>query len=182
MLERSTTPETEQVVLGYLEESIRSGWHPPRDALKRLLASLSEPARTRLESVLQISPAKYRGPASTTRREFLPLLEGGNAERGRAVFLSSKAACSTCHRVGTSGGQIGPDLTTIGAIRAGRDLIESIVFPSSTIAQGFEQYTVITTEGRAISGTMARQNDRHNRIARFERRGDAHCAESKLKR
>ena len=41
MLERSTTPKTEPVVLGYLEESIRGGWRPPRDALKRLLASLS---------------------------------------------------------------------------------------------------------------------------------------------
>ena len=156
MLERSTTPETEQVVLGYLED-VHSQWlASAADALKRLHASLSEPARPHLESALQIA---HQSIADQQARltEFLPLLEGGNAERGRAVFLSSKVACSTCHRVGTSGGQIGPDLTTIGAIRAGRDLIESIVFPSSTIAQGFEPYTIITTEGRVISGTMARQ-------------------------
>ena len=89
--------------------------------------------------------------------DYLPLLEGGNAERGREVFLSRKAACSTCHRVGSDGGEIGPDLTKIGAIRAGRDLIESIVFPSSTIAQEFEQYAAITTDGRVISGIMVRQ-------------------------
>ena len=99
------------------------------------------------------------GPQEQQARlaEYLPLLEGGNAQRGRAVFLSKKTACSTCHRVGREGGQIGPDLTTIGAIRAGRDILESIVFPSSTIAQEFEQYLVVTTEGRVISGLMARQ-------------------------
>jgi putative heme-binding domain-containing protein len=89
--------------------------------------------------------------------EFLSLLEGGNAGRGRTVFFSSKTACSTCHQVSSEGGRIGPDLTTIGAIRAGRDMIESIVFPSSTIAQEFEPYTVVTTDGRAISGILAGQ-------------------------
>jgi putative heme-binding domain-containing protein len=91
--------------------------------------------------------------------DLLPLLDGGNADRGRSVFLSSKTACSTCHRVGSEGGHIGPDLTTIGAIRAGRDILESIVFPSSTIAQQFDQYSVITSDGRAISGIMAQQTD-----------------------
>ena len=38
-------------------------------------------------------------------------------------------------------------------------MIESILFPSSTIAQGFEPFAVITTEGRTIIGTMARQTD-----------------------
>src|SRR5262249_36855503 len=55
------------------------------------------------------------------------------------------------------GGQIGPDLTRIGAIRAGRDLLESIVFPSSTIAQGFESYAVTTKDGRALTGVLTRQ-------------------------
>lgn len=156
MLERSTTPETAPAVLGYLEDAVSGGYRPPPDALKALSDALVEPARTRLESVLEMA---QRGSEEQRARlaEYLPLLEGGNAERGRAVFLSEKVACSACHRVGIAGGQIGPDLTSIGAIRAKRDILESILLPSSTIAQEFEQYMLITAEGRVISGILTRQ-------------------------
>jgi len=88
-----------------------------------------------------------------------PLLAGGDAARGREVFLGSRAACSTCHRVGSEGDSVGPDLTKVGAIRAGRDLLESIVAPSSTFAQGYEPWAAVTSDGRTILGVIARQTD-----------------------
>ena len=54
--------------------------------------------------------------------DLLPLLESGEAERGRSVFFSEKSQCAVCHRVGSKGGRIGPDLTTIGANRSDHDL------------------------------------------------------------
>ena len=60
-----------------------------------------------------------------------PLLRGGDVEPGRIVF-ERKAGCANCHQIGEQGGVLGPDLTKVGAIRAGRDLIESIVMPSAT--------------------------------------------------
>jgi putative heme-binding domain-containing protein len=89
--------------------------------------------------------------------EYESLLSGGRPEQGRKVFSGSKVACATCHRIGGAGGQIGPDLTRIGAVRAGRDLLESIVFPSSTIAQGYETFLVTTKDGQAVTGVRARQ-------------------------
>lgn len=156
MLQRSTTPETTSVVLDYLAHSVRGGWRPPPNALAGLLKELEGPPRARLESLLQTAQENSKD-VHARMAEFLPLLEGGDTQRGLAAFFSRKAACSTCHRIGSEGGQIGPDLTKIGAIRAGRDIVESIVFPSSTIAQEFDQYMVFTTEGRTISGIMARQ-------------------------
>jgi putative heme-binding domain-containing protein len=52
---------------------------------------------------------------------------------------------------------VGPDLTKIGAIRSGRDLIESIVRPSSTFAQGYESYSLTLKDGSEADGIMARQ-------------------------
>ena len=72
-------------------------------------------------------------------------------------FSNGRVACATCHRIGNEGGQIGPDLTRIGAIRAGRDIVESIVFPSSTIAQGYESYIVTTKDGRSVTGVITRR-------------------------
>ena len=89
---------------------------------------------------------------------FQPLLSQGDPARGRSVFFGAKAACSKCHRAGGDGGRIGPDLTSIGAVRSGQDLLESIVFPSSTFAQGFEPHTIATTDGLVRTGVLVRQD------------------------
>ena len=51
-------------------------------------------------------------------------------------------ACSSCHTIGAEGGHVGPDLTGIGAIRSGHDLLEAIVFPSASFVPGHEVYNV----------------------------------------
>ena len=84
-------------------------------------------------------------------------MTGGTPGRGRSLYFG-KSTCSTCHAVGREGGTIGPDLTTIGAIRSGRDLIESLVLPSATIAQNYDTYVVVTDEGKMIKGILARRS------------------------
>ncbi len=61
---------------------------------------------------------------------------------GKLVFTSGKGACLVCHRVGETGGQIGPDLSTIGRIRTARDIFESILYPSESIARDFDTFEV----------------------------------------
>jgi len=87
-----------------------------------------------------------------------PLLRGGDASRGRTIF-EQKTACIACHRVGARGGLAGPDLTRIGAIRSGRDLIESIVIPSATFAQGYDTYSVTMRDGETFTGVRVAQPD-----------------------
>jgi putative heme-binding domain-containing protein len=89
--------------------------------------------------------------------ELEPLLTGGDRAGGREVFYGKKATCALCHAVRGEGGHIGPDLSTIGAIRSGRDLLESIVFPSASFARGYEPYVVTTREGTVHTGTLARE-------------------------
>jgi putative heme-binding domain-containing protein len=89
--------------------------------------------------------------------ELQPVLKGGDAQRGRAVFIGTKAACTACHTVGSEGGRVGPDLSKIGAIRTGEDLLESIVFPSASFVRGFEPYVIETRRGKVYSGIIARE-------------------------
>jgi putative heme-binding domain-containing protein len=81
----------------------------------------------------------------------------GNPEQGRQIFLSNRAACIVCHRIAGNGGQIGPDLTRIGQVRATRDLAEAILFPSATLANGYESYTVATQAGQVSTGLIRRE-------------------------
>ena len=88
---------------------------------------------------------------------FEKLTTGGNAARGRQVFFSRKAACSSCHRVQNEGGKIGPDLSTIGSIRQSRDLLEAILFPNASFARGYRPYTVVTEKGKSHNGLISRE-------------------------
>jgi putative membrane-bound dehydrogenase-like protein len=76
--------------------------------------------------------------------DLLASLEEGDVRRGQAVFRSTKAACSSCHRIGYLGGRIGPDLTKIEKIRNRRDLLESIIYPSATLVRSFEPVVAVT--------------------------------------
>jgi putative membrane-bound dehydrogenase-like protein len=80
---------------------------------------------------------------------------GGDPSRGQTVFFGKTASCTTCHAFGGDGGQVGPDLSKIGALRSRRDLLESVMFPSASIARGFEPFVVETTDGNVYAGTLA---------------------------
>ena len=102
---------------------------------------------------LQVDAAKQKARID----EFEPLTKGGSLEQGRDIFFGKKASCSACHAINNKGGGVGPDLGKIGAIRSGRDLLESIVFPSASFARGFEPYVVETKAGTTHAGILARE-------------------------
>jgi putative heme-binding domain-containing protein len=143
--------------LDYLEASLRAGWRPVESDLRAMLnavPALPGARRTTLLRMIQEGAEARRARLA----EFEPLLTGGDPGRGRAVFFGTKAACATCHRVGDSGGLVGPDLTRVGAIRSGPDLLESILFPGATFAQGYEPYAVATPDGRVFAGLIVRRD------------------------
>jgi putative heme-binding domain-containing protein len=59
--------------------------------------------------------------------------------------------------VSGQGAKVGPDLSRIGSIRTGRDLLEAVVFPSATFARGFEPFRVRTKDGGVHDGLIARE-------------------------
>jgi putative heme-binding domain-containing protein len=137
----------------YLEASLRAGWRPVAADLRPMLdavPALPGARRATLLGMIEEGALARRARLA----EFEPLQSGGDPDRGRTVFFGTKAACATCHRIGDSGGRVGPDLTRIGVIRSGHDLLESILFPSSTFSQGYEPYTVATAGGRLLAGMI----------------------------
>ena len=53
------------------------------------------------------------------------------------------AGCVGCHKIGTEGGAIGPDLTHLGARASAAQIRESILTPDAKIAKGFEKFAGI---------------------------------------
>jgi quinoprotein glucose dehydrogenase len=103
--------------------------------------------------------AKARGLAA--QGAALPeLLVGGNAERGRQVFFQNQTLqCLRCHKVGTEGGIVGPDLTGIGKRQSRDYLLESILQPNAKIAAGFENVVLTLADGSTVAGALKSETD-----------------------
>jgi putative heme-binding domain-containing protein len=84
----------------------------------------------------------------------------GNPARGEAIFRRDDQTCLKCHAIGGAGGQVGPDLSSIGASAQVDYLIESILVPNKAIKENYHSLVVATNEGRILSGVRVRENDR----------------------
>src|SRR5882672_7627155 len=74
----------------------------------------------------------------------------GDTKHGAAIYES--AGCGACHVIAGRGTTIGPELTSIGALRGAAHLRESIVNPSATHPSGYLVVRAKTTAGREIRG------------------------------
>jgi putative heme-binding domain-containing protein len=101
-------------------------------------------------ALMQVDVEKQKQHVDQLLRE----LESGDIRRGQQVFNDPKFTCSVCHAIGYAGGNLGPDLTTIGKIRTSRDLLESIVYPSASFVRSYEPYTVTTKSGEVLGGLL----------------------------
>ena len=136
-----------------------AGWRPEEREFAVFLERLPEPSRSRATAMRSgMVPQTLAVKQQARFDRFAALLQGGSPEAGRNVFYGPKAGCSVCHAIGGAGGQIGPDLTRLGLIRSGRDILEAILFPSATFAQGYEPYAVTTKDGTEWSGWLAEQS------------------------
>lgn len=92
--------------------------------------------------------------------EQFALTHRGDSGKGRALFLDQqRTKCGICHRVNGEGGQVGPDLTSIGGKFDRPHLIESLLEPSRQIVEGYRTTTVVTTDGRVLNGIVKSQSD-----------------------
>ncbi|MCH8923256.1 MAG: c-type cytochrome, partial [Planctomycetes bacterium] len=73
---------------------------------------------------------------------------------GRALFTQK---CAKCHMLFAKGGQIGPDLTAYNRDDLQR-ILTNVVNPSAEIREGFENYLVLTADGRVLNGFLADQD------------------------
>jgi len=85
--------------------------------------------------------------------------EQGDPARGEQVFRRSDLSCTKCHAVNKAGGQIGPDLTPVGANSPMEYLVNALFDPDAQIKEAFITRTVTTLEGRVFQGITVDRTD-----------------------
>jgi putative heme-binding domain-containing protein len=76
----------------------------------------------------------------------------GDATRGAAVFINEKVACLSCHKVGSHGGTVGPDLSSLAKDRAMSQIIESLFWPAREVKPEFMTWKILKADGNVITG------------------------------
>src|SRR6056297_2861812 len=140
-----------------------------QEALKRL------PGATKEELAAVIDPPKDTSEETAPPRPFVQkwkvedLVETASSdshvpdfERGKDVFAAGD--CYKCHRMGTQGGILGPDLTAAGGRFNAKDLLVSMIEPSKEISDQYGATQFLTDDGRVVVGRVVNMSGNTLRV------------------
>ena len=86
---------------------------------------------------------------------FVTSAEGrqGDAARG-AMLFETKGQCMKCHKMGTRGEGVGPDLTAVSQRFQRKEILQSMTYPSLVISDQYASQTVTTKDGLIYTGIL----------------------------
>ena len=84
-------------------------------------------------------------------------------QTGVGASLFEQGLCSRCHRVGSQGVAIGPDLSAVGNRFSPRDLLEAILEPSMSVAENYQTHILELNDGSQLTGQIIPQLDYRSR-------------------
>ena len=88
----------------------------------------------------------------------------GDAARGKKVFEQN---CMTCHKVGSSGHDVGPNLATIQNATPETLLIQ-MIDPNREVLANYTQYIVVLESGRVVTGIIVSESPTSITLKRAE--------------
>lgn len=151
--QRKYTPEQGKRIAKAFAQSPQLGTLQP-DEVRVAFAKWPRPVFEVMEPAFNAALAATEAKKSKLDALAQEAVRSGRPEAGAKHFASGKGACLACHQVGEVGRAIGPNLSRIGAIRTERELIESILFPSNTLARDYELHAVVTADARNHVGLI----------------------------
>ena len=92
-----------------------------------------------------------------TVSELLPVvtataLQNANRENGQVVFRVAR--CANCHRLGNTGGVLGPQLNGLAGRYRPEEILESLVLPSKVISDQYRTTIFIKQDGTQVTGQI----------------------------
>jgi putative heme-binding domain-containing protein len=118
-------------------------------------AGLLEAALTKAGS---LGAAKKEPTPDEVKALVADMLKGDPA-RGEAIFRRKELQCTACHAYGGAGGQVGPDLTSIGASAQPDYLVESLLIPNKAVKEGYHAVRIVTADDKVFLGRVLREGN-----------------------
>ena len=141
----------DQVLLAQLERFSSDETAGVRLELLEAVGSRATQNSRLAEALKNLATPPDDDPAS----RFAECIEGGDAKRGRDLFLTHlQAQCVRCHRIGKQGSDVGPGLDGVATRRDARFLLRSMVAPSADIDEKYRVQTVVLYNGKVVQGVL----------------------------
>ena len=146
-------------IIGHTQDDVELRLRDNLDGLHWLLPQLEgKPPGPRPS--LRTGSSASRGLVAASRTHSPQLLaelvtsarRDGDAHRGLVVFAGARAACLSCHRIGSQGGTVGPELTAIGKQRSAEELVESTLWPGRRVEPQYLAHLVVDRSGSTHQG------------------------------
>ncbi len=159
------SPQADDLLTGALARLLKKEL-PPEVHLDLLEAAAKHPTAKIKEQLAAFEATRRKDDHLAAYRE---ALVGGNAERGRNIFLyKSEVTCVKCHKLDDEGGEVGPDLSEIGKKQNREYLLESIVDPNKQIAMGYQTVVVELKNGLTHVGVLKGEDAKELRLMTAE--------------
>ncbi len=131
-----------------VEKLRRSARTDARAALQDL--ARSAPGESKVTARPLAGQIEYTLPLLVDRVLNAAVMKTASSPRGQKVI--ERAKCLDCHKFGSKGEGVGPDLTTISSRFRPVEILESIVDPSKVISDQYKPVTVATNDGKVYNG------------------------------
>lgn len=154
----SDSPANALRLLNYIDSGDVAG-SVVKETLARTATSPSGQVRAIYERFLPPEQRQELLSAVVDARSLLA--HPADAGRGAALFQEGgkAAACLACHFVNGIGRNFGPDLTKVGTRLNHEQILNSLLHPSATLAEGFATTVVTMKDGSAQTGFVVERND-----------------------
>ncbi len=126
--------------------------------IARSTGQVHQPLIDALTKAGRLTSAKWEATPVVMKELLEAVAKEGSAARGELVYRRKELNCLKCHGIGGSGGQIGPDMTSIGASAQPDYLLESLLLPSKAIKENYNTTVVATVDGKVLTGIKQREN------------------------
>jgi putative heme-binding domain-containing protein len=133
-----------------------------RDTGQRKYTDVSKLIDSLLQTIGVSESTEPTLPARQLVREWsledlLPLvtpeqLQAADVQRGQTVFR--QAQCHSCHRIGSTGGVLGPNLTGLAGRFQPRDVLESMIDPDKVVSDQYRTTVFFLTNGKQVTGQI----------------------------
>ncbi len=147
-----TKPATAAELVERLEDGRLSAADLDASHRTRLLGARDEAVALRAAAVLAMTGEGERGDLVQRWLDELEAI-GGDAVAGAAVF---EKRCSSCHRLGDVGRDVGPSLASL-TDRSTAALVTAVLDPNRAVEAKYLSYTLLTTSGKLQAGLLAEE-------------------------
>lgn len=147
------TPQRTASLLDAIERGAIPAWTVDPSSRNNLMEHRDEKIKTKARALFAEVKTVDRKKVYEDYKDCLEL--AARPASGAQVF---KDLCAQCHQFNGTGYAVGPDLTSIRS-QPNEAILMHILNPNWILEQGFESYTVETTELETYSGIVKSQNE-----------------------